>query len=168
MFKPGIFFDISDKIKIIDFYFNSIFTRFSAEKSACSTPWVRSETSNSWAWTNLPPASFVWQIRERFWQIRQTFARLAQGNSADLPKRNWTRAWDADGFADPTPVRKTPPQEHQGNLELVGLRMLFNATYLKLMSQGIPTRPIPPLRPQINRLPTHIFIMFFIIQSKKK
>ena len=68
----------------------------------------------------------------------------------------------------PTPVRKTPPQEHQGNLELVGLRMLFNATYLKLMSQGIPTRAMPPLRPQINRLPTHIFIMFFIIQSKKQ
>ena len=31
MFKPGIFFDISDKIKIIDFYFNSIFTRFSKD-----------------------------------------------------------------------------------------------------------------------------------------
>ena len=28
------------------------------------------------------------------------------------------------------------------------------------MSQGIPTRAMPPLRPQINRLPTHIFIFF--------
>ena len=34
------------------------------------------------------PRHLRWQIRERFWQIRRTLARLPQGNSADLPKRN--------------------------------------------------------------------------------